>query len=91
MLSRTALRTDAPSDSFIGGRSIGDAAGLSVLVPTLSFHTVIGGNWLSFLSDFHGNLAVVAVIFCQNDSVAPGLLAVWWPTALSIRIGLIAR
>ena len=40
----------------------------------LSFHAVIGCHWLSFLRDLDRNLAVVAVTFCQNDSVAPGYL-----------------
>jgi hypothetical protein len=38
----------------------------------LSFYTVVGGHWLPFLRDLHGNLVVVAVMFCPNDSVAPG-------------------
>jgi hypothetical protein len=39
---------------------------------TISFHTVIGRHWLSFLRDLHSSLAVIAVIFCQNDNVASG-------------------
>ena len=33
---------------------------------------ILHGHWLSFCSDNHSNLAVMAVIFCQNDSIAPG-------------------
>jgi hypothetical protein len=40
---------------------------------TLSFYTVIDCLWRSFLRDVHRNLAVIAVIFCPNDSVAPWL------------------
>jgi hypothetical protein len=39
---------------------------------TLSFYTGIDCHWLSFLRELHTNLAVVAVIFSQNDSVAHG-------------------
>ena len=39
----------------------------------LPFHTVVGWRCLSFLGDLHSSLAGIAVIFCQNDSVAPGL------------------
>jgi hypothetical protein len=37
-----------------------------------SFHTVTDCHGLPFLRDLHSNLAIVAVIFCRNDSVAPG-------------------
>jgi hypothetical protein len=39
---------------------------------TLSFYNVIGCHyWPPFLRYLHSNLAVIAVIFCQNDGVAP--------------------
>ena len=38
----------------------------------LSFCTVVHCHQLSFLRDSHSNLAVIAVIFCQNGSVALG-------------------
>jgi hypothetical protein len=40
---------------------------------TLSFYTVTGYHWLSFVKDLHIiNLAVIAVILNQNDGVAHG-------------------
>jgi hypothetical protein len=39
---------------------------------TLNFYTVIGWHWRALLRDLHTNLAVVAVNFHQNDSVAHG-------------------
>jgi hypothetical protein len=38
----------------------------------LSFCTGIGWQWLSFLRDLPSTLPVIAVIFCRNDSDAPG-------------------
>jgi hypothetical protein len=37
----------------------------------LSFYAAIDCHWRSSLRDLHSNLAVIVVIFCQNDSVAP--------------------
>jgi hypothetical protein len=34
--------------------------------------TVVDCHRLSFLRGVHSNLAVIAAIFCRNDSVAPG-------------------
>ena len=34
------------------------------------FYAVTGCDWRSPLTDLHSNLAGIAVIFCQNDSVA---------------------
>jgi hypothetical protein len=31
---------------------------------------ILHGHWLSFIRDLHRDIAVIAVIFCQNDSVA---------------------
>jgi hypothetical protein len=41
---------------------------------TLSFYTVTGCHWLSFLRELRSNPAVIADIlhFCRNDSVALG-------------------
>jgi hypothetical protein len=39
---------------------------------TLPFYTVIDCHRLQFLRDFYSDLAVIAVIFCQNDGGAPG-------------------
>ena len=33
---------------------------------------ILHWHWLPFLRDLHTNLAVVAVICSQNDSIAPG-------------------
>jgi hypothetical protein len=51
-----------------------EGAAAAMLWATLSFYTVIGCHCLSFLTcrDLHDNLAAIAVVFYQNDSVAPG-------------------
>ena len=38
----------------------------------LPFYTVTGCHRLPFLGDSHNNIAVIAVIFCRNGSVAHG-------------------
>jgi hypothetical protein len=40
--------------------------------PTLSFYTAIGCPGMSFIRDLHANLAFIAVICCQSDSVVHG-------------------
>ena len=39
---------------------------------SLPFCTVIGCHWRPLLRDLQSDLAVIAVIFCRNGSVAPG-------------------
>jgi hypothetical protein len=52
-----------------------DAFGVPLAEATMSFYIVIGCHFkflLSFLRDLRTNLAVIAVIFSQNDSVTHG-------------------
>jgi hypothetical protein len=74
-----------PCDAAAGGRAGGGGAGgrpagaraarrarLATGDTTLSFYAVVDCRCRPFLWDLHSNLAVLAAIFCQNDSVAPG-------------------
>ena len=36
----------------------------------MPFYTITGCHWLSFLGDLRSNLAVIATVFCQNDTTA---------------------
>ena len=57
--ARTRLRAEPPEPSRLPAIAQGD---------TVILHC----HWLSFLRDVHSYLAVIAVIFCQNVSVALG-------------------
>jgi hypothetical protein len=48
--------------------------------------TAIGGQSLG--TNLHTNLAVIAVVFCRNDRVAPGLDGAWLrPPRAVLRLG----
>jgi hypothetical protein len=65
-----------------GGRALSSSRSAAARAATvtpgpgwhLSFCTAIDRHWLPFLRDLHSNIAVTAVIVCQNDS--PALC--WW-------------
>jgi hypothetical protein len=69
---RVAVRRRDAHDSTAAVQPHDQVLALAWPRATLLFYTVIGCHWLSFHRDLPTNLAVIAVIFSQNDSGALG-------------------